>query len=351
MPHSSGGGSHSGGSHSGGGGGHSSSHSSGGGGGGGGLPSNRRTSSVPFRGCRTFLYYRNNQPVFVYSNYDIRKRDPMPLVSGLIVFFLFLLPVLLGCLAGMYFSFEKPKRLKRFSKCPELVIEDNLGIFEDETRLEKSMESFFDTTGIVPAVVTVSNDEWQKDYDSLERYAYDLYLDKFKDEYHWLIVYSEAIKDNGFNDWYWEGMQGDNTDPILTKKRADEFTLSLHDRLLLRDKYSVDTAIAMTLDEYEPKMMEPILNTGLFIICLFAFLLFLGVTIYSFAVAYRVPKVSETDKNALPVNLTAIYQEPCAYCGGVYVLGMHTVCPHCGAALPEKHYTKDAQGNVVEIKV
>ena len=349
MPHSSGGGSHSGGSHSSGGSHHSSSRSSGGSSSGGGLPSNRRTSSQPFKGSRRYLYYRDSKPYFIYSNYDIRKRNPMPLIAGLIVFSIFLLPVLVGSIIAMILSFQPPKRLTYYHKCPELVVEDDIGVIKDEDRLKESMESFFDTTGIVPAVVTISNETWQENYTNLEAYAYDLYVNRFRDEYHWLIVYSEAEKDNGFSDWYWEGMQGNNTDPILTEDIADRFTESLHTRLLQRDKYDVDTAIAVTFDEYNPQMMKVRMDKVVFFSGLFVFVLFAFITWYSFAVAYKPEKVPEEYKNAKLCELTAVYQEPCNFCGGVYIIGMHTTCPHCGGALPAHHYIKDEQGNVVEL--
>ena len=346
MPHSSGGGSHSGGSHSSS---HSSYHSSrSGGSSGGGLPSNRRSSSTPFPGSKRYLYYRNNKPYFIYTNYDVRKPDPMPLVTGLIVFFIILLPCILGGLFAIVKSVTIPHKVDS-DKHPKFVIEDNIGVIEDKKQLKKSMQAFYDTTGIIPAVITVDNSEWNEDYTNLENYAYDVYVNRFKDEDHWLIVYSEAVKDNGFNDWYWEGMQGDNTDTVLTNKRADAFTVSLHKRLLDRDTYSVDAAIALTFDEYRPQMMRPYLNMGGFLAGMFILLMFGGISWYVFAVAYKPAKVSEEFKNAQPCELTAVYEEPCNFCGGIFIVGMHTTCPHCGAALPAHHYIKDAQGNVVQI--
>ena len=346
MPHSSGGGSHSGGSHSSGGHSHSS-HSSGGGS--SGSSSSRRSSNQPFPGAKRYLYYRNNTPYFIYANYDVRKPDPMPRVSAFIVFFMILLPIMIGCAIVMIRSVNVPKKLTHSDK-PKYVIEDNIGVLEDTKQLKSAMKDFYDTTGIIPAVITVRNEDWNEDYTSLENYAYDLYINRFhKDETHWLIVYSESIKDNGFNDWYWEGMQGDDTDNILTGKRADAFTESLQKRLLLRDKYSVDAAIALTLDEFRPQMMRPSLDGLKFGFGLFLFLVFGGVTFYSFAVAYKPAKVPEEYKNAKLCELTQVYQEPCNFCGGIYIIGMHTTCPHCGASLPAHHYIKDAQGNVVEL--
>ena len=144
-------------------------------------------------------------------------------------------------------------------------------------------------------------------------------------------------------------MQGDRTDPVLTEERANKFTESLHKRLLQREKYSVDEAIAATFQEYTPQMMNIIMNKILFFSFLVTLLIFGGILAYSQATSGTKTKVPEQYKKAQLVNLTAVYQEACNYCGGVYIVGMHTECPHCGAALPAHHYTKDANGNIVQI--
>lgn len=136
---------------------------------------------------------------------------------------------------------------------------------------------------------------------------------------------------------------------ILTEKRADAFTISLHKRLLDRDTYSVDAAIALTLDEYRSQMMTPYVNPKPLTFAVVLLSMFGFIAWYIFAVAYKTPKVSEEFKKAQPCELTTVYQEPCNYCGGIFIIGMHTTCPHCGAALPAHHYIKDEQGNVVQI--
>ena len=348
MPHSSGGGSHSGGSHSGG----SSSHSSrsSGGGSSGGSFSNRRTSGQPFAGAKRYLYYRDHQPYFIYANYDIRKSSKGNLVMGIIVFTFFLLPFMIGALIGMAQAFKKPDRIDYFDgRKPEIVIEDNLGIFESKRDLKDTLKDFYEETGIVPAVITVRNEDWNEDYKSLEAYAYDVYVNRFHDEYHWLIIYSESTKDNDFNDWYWEGMQGNYTDPILTEKITGQFTESLQTRLLQRDTYSVDEAIGATFVEYTPKMMKMHFDGLLFGVCMFFFLLMGGASFYTIFVAYKPEKVPEYYKNAQPCELNVVFQESCSFCGGVFIVGMHTSCPHCGAVIPPHNYVQDAQGNIIQI--
>ena len=344
MPHSSGGGSHSGGSHSS----HSSSssHSSHSGGGGG---SSRRSSSTPFPGSRRFLYYNDNKPYFIYTNYDIRKPDPWPRVSAIIVFCVAFLPFLILSFFLMIRGINIPHKLENSVKNPKFIVEDNIGVIEDKKALKQYMREFYDTTGITPAVITVRNEDWNEDYTSLENYAYDVYLDRFDDETHWLFIYSESIKDNGFNDWYWEGMQGDDTDNILTSKRANEFTEVVQKRLIDRDKYSVDAALGLTLDEFRPKVMKPSLDSSRFISGAFMFIMMSLMSFGVLANAFKPVKIPEMYKKAQPCELTAVYQEPCNFCGGIYIIGMHTTCPHCGAALPAHHYIKDAQGNIVKL--
>ena len=173
-------------------------------------------------------------------------------------------------------------------------------------------------------------------------------MQRFPDEVHWLIVYSETIKDNGFNDWYWEGMQGDRTDPVLTEDHAAAFTESLHDRLMKRNKYSVDDAIAITLDEYAPKMMSLSCDKTDLIFGAIVFLMMSSVLFIVF-ITNRPRKVSEEYKKAVPCELNVVYQASCNFCGGMYVVGMHSGCPHCGASIPPQNYIQDPQGNIVKI--
>ena len=138
--------------------------------------------------------------------------------------------------------------------------------------------------------------------------------------------------------------------PVITGPRGDAFTDSLYKRLLQRDKYSVDEAIAETFDEFTPQMMKVSLkNEAQFYVFLFMTVMLLAGSVLSLLWSIHKTKVPEVYKNAKPCDLTAVYQEPCNFCGGIYIIGMHTECPHCGAALPAHHYMKDEQGNVVQI--
>ena len=337
MPHSSGGGSHGGGSHSGGGRSHSShsSRSSRSSSGSGGSINSNRISTKSFPGARRYVYYSGRRPHFVYSNYDIHKFDTRDFIVKIVAVLLFIVPLLSIPVLGVIAGRKVPKPLSTLSRYDN-VIEDNLGVLEDVDDLSDTCQDFFDETGISVAVLTISNSEWQGKYSSLEQYAYDAYVERFKDESHWLIVYSSYPKhdglDDSFDDWYWEGMQGDNTDSILTAKHADSFTQDLQKRLLQRGKYSVDDAIALSLEKLQPELMKTTYDLRIIALTIIVPLPFIWLVLY--CIGFH-PIVSMHRKKAVECSTKFVDQEKCEYCGGVYVAGFHKTCPHCSAELKE----------------
>ncbi len=275
------------------------------------------------------------------------------MVLGIIIFSAFMIPALFALIYGTKQSVNVPKKLTYFEdrdKRPEYVIEDDLDVLEDEKALKKSMKEFYETTGIVPAVITVENSEWKADYSNMEQYAYDQYVNRFHSaEVYVLIVYSSETKDDGFDDWHYEIMLGDDTEHIFTDKRTREFNEALNKRFLERSKYSVDDAIAKTLDEYRPKVMKTSFDPVSIIIWVIVFFVFAACGVPFLIVGLKPEKIPEEYKTAQPCDLTVVYQEACNYCGGVYIIGMHTSCPYCGAAITPHQYVKDEQGNVVQL--
>lgn len=211
MPHSSGGGSHSGGSHSGSG--FSSSSSSSGG------SSAKHIKHTSFPGARRYVYYENYRPVYVYADYDIRKGTASGKffsILGSAVSLLFGIMLLAMC-------YDKPQKMDT-SPSYHCEIKDTAGVIDDMDKVQNAIVDFYDETGIPVEIMTVNNEDWQGSYSELEYFAYDMYVTEFDDEEHWLVVYSEpASPDPDFNDWYWEGMQGDDTDNIITVDVADDF--------------------------------------------------------------------------------------------------------------------------------
>ncbi len=154
-----------------------------------------------------------------------------------------------------------------------IVLKDEAGVIDNEDELYKELERFMDKTGVTPSVVTIHNEEWENYY-TLENYAYDRYLQEFDDEMHWLIVYSEPTEpDPRFNDWYWEGMQGDDTDPVITVDKANEFNRRLHGELEHGTEFgtAVKTSFSEFTDNYSRSFDFEQLFPGLFILGFVAF--------------------------------------------------------------------------------
>ncbi|MBR2523009.1 MAG: TPM domain-containing protein [Clostridiales bacterium] len=331
MPHSSGGGSHGGGSH----GGHSHSHSHGSG-------SSRHTSRIYFPGSTRYVYYKDKQPVFVFADYDITKK-PGPSRYLLLLFYLpFILIFGIGIGQNVI---HIPTRLK-VDYDASIVIEDNAGVIDDEDELEQTLEKFLDETGIAPSVITVNNEDWETHYVDLETYAYDLYVNHFEDEKHWLLVYSQPRDpDPSFNDWYWEGMQGNDTDKILTDRKCDDFNQDLQ-KLLTQSTVTPGSAIEQALDDMIPGIMKVSVSWTMIPVWILV-VGFLGVHCY-FVVFHR-SKTSKLYETAIRCNEEVVKQEQCSYCGGVYIVGHHLNCPHCQASVTPHDYTVDDEGRITGI--
>ncbi|MDE6529763.1 MAG: hypothetical protein K2K96_03195 [Lachnospiraceae bacterium] len=248
MAHRSGGGSHSGGHHSGGH--HSSSH---GGSGGGNAP---RYSNRPFPHARRFRYYdRHGRERYLYGSEMPTKPSLFSLIFPLIFFIPFILAGIFS-VVSVFFTLTPTKPLRPDYEPTDVHIMDGAGVIDDEDSLEEILQEFEDTTGISPYVMTVYDEDW-KYYNELWNYAYEIYINSFSDEQHFLIVYSEPenAAELDFVDWSWEGIQGDDTDSILTESNIERFGDDLHDNLL-RNNVSVGEAFEKAFKKSLTYMME-----------------------------------------------------------------------------------------------
>lgn len=319
MPHSSGGGSHGGGSH---GGSHHSSHSHGGSG-----RSSRHTRSTYFPGATRYVYYNHHRPVYVYADYDItEKRSPLRFLM-----LLFYLPFILFTFSMFAEAYHHPHKLPQ-NYDYKIVVEDKANVLGNTAELRNSLVAFYNRTGISPAVITVENSDWQGIYSDLENYAYDLYVNHFADESHWLIVYSTPdgySSSDGFEDWYWEGMQGNDTDDVLTGSVTNSFNDELQKNLTARTRYTVSSAISTSFDDLTPTVMKSKVNWTM---------LFTSIAILAFVCLHAClmiginPKARKYAK-AKPCS-DAAQEKACEYCGYTYVVDTCTECPHCGAPIP-----------------
>jgi len=178
----------------------------------------------------------------------------------------------------------------------------------------------------------VENSDWQGNYSDLENYAYDLYVNHFADESHWLIVYSTPdgySSSDGFEDWYWEGMQGNDTDDVLTESVTNSFNDELQKNLTARTRYTVSSAISTSFDDLTPTVMKSKVNWTM---------LFTSIAILAFVCLHAClmiginPKARKYAK-AKPCS-DAAQEKACEYCGYTYVVDTCTECPHCGAPIP-----------------
>ena len=249
MPHSSGGGSFSGGSH-------------------GSFSSSRSTSSTPiyrtFRpGTRRYVYYHRHRPHYYFSEKQAEASSKF-VIPFLIIFALFWIGV---SIPFWFMTVNHPKRLS-MNYDSNIEISDCLDIMSDseEAQLREVLAEFQDLTGITPSVLTIPNSEWKSDYKSLERYAFNYYIKRYDDEKHWLIVYA-GDGASGYEDWNWEGMQGDDTDNVLTTAITDKFNRVMHNEL--RAGYTVKEAITDSFSEINPVVMETSVNWLLVVLLIF----------------------------------------------------------------------------------
>ena len=319
MPHSSGGGSHGGGSHSSY---HSSHH-----GGGSGQPS-RRLQTRPFNGARVFFTYIDGHQVYRYADYDIvgeGKRAhirPATAIISFVVVLVFLAFISVGMI-------QIPRKLSvNTEKDIKVVDEINILTNEEETEIQIRLSELYEKTGIATTVLVEDNSAWQPYYDSLEGYAYDRYCREFEDEYHWLIIYTQPENpDSGFIDWYWEGMIGDDTASALPQERIDAFNEELQENLY-RYPETPSKAFIKAFDNLITDSQKILIDReGLLV--LLSFLVEYGFFMVIICFIEPMQRKKYADyvevKNKKPVEIK------CDYCGGVYIVGTCTTCPHCAA--------------------
>ena len=316
MPHSSGGGSSGGGSHSGSGG-HSSS-----------APA-YRTSSHYFPGATCYVYYGRGglmRTVYLSGDASAATKSKIP---TLIIIGLFMLA---GVGVAVFTGFHNPKKIPT-DYATTIRVEDTTNVLSDaeESTLRQTFNQFYYVSGICPSFVSIPNSTWKAKYASLSGYAYDKYLDMFRDESHWLIVYAD---DGNKVNWAFEGMQGNDTDGVLSKRVTDNFNTFLYDKLSLPSS-SVGTALDEAFNHIMPTMMESYYAIELpMIIFLVAWEgILTGVFVVTLVGAIR----GKGLKNATKIDGQPVVKH-CPNCGNEYAEGTAYSCPKCGTQLSSEKY-------------
>lgn len=338
MPHSSGGGSHSGGSSGGG--------FSGGGSHGDGWFSSDSSSHTTYNhyvpGARTFVCYNHGRMDYVYANYPVgtdaqrSKKTAINLLKILAVVTVLFFIYTLVCVI--------PPAKIRAKYDTTIVIEDSAQVLDGDTGLRNALEAFHNETGITPAIMTVRNEDWQNHFSSLDNYAYELYVNRFSDEYHWLLVYSEPVSpDPDFNDWYWVGMQGDNTDKILNGSKLNTFNETLQKYLTASSRYSVSEAFEQVFEDVTPSIRKIDDLSGIVISNLMLYA-FIAVPFGGLSLGCWIEYKKNKDKKYIEITQIPkdkIEEDNCEYCGGLFIRGKHLTCPHCGAVIKAKGEEKN----------
>ena len=169
-------------------------------------------------------------------------------------------------------------------------------------------------------------------------------MNLFPDESHWLICYSTESADAGldaeeetdaFDNWQWEGMQGNDTDRIITTKVADHFTENMHKYLLARSRYTVGEAVNQGFLDIMPGIMERSFSfesDDIVYVLLYSGLM---IVLPAFFIVKKLKRVEPMrgKENAVkcPTDQGKLPEDTCEYCGGLFVHGIHISCPHCGA--------------------
>lgn len=300
MPHSSGGGSSGGGFHGG-----SSSGSS------------NRVSTHYFPGARRYRrYYSDGRP----DEYIYATSKPARTSISAIVILAVMGIVFMGASLSAAFS-EKPKFIVPVYS-DEPAIHDVVGVMEEKDKKEllSLLKEYNKLTGICPVIYTSFDEEWNREYANLEKFAFDKYVSNFSDEQHWVFVYSIPAGDAKFqpgglvtsSEFMWEAIQGDETDPIITQSVFKHIGMGIQ-RDLEEGKgpgpafiHGFTTAYSLARNKLHPNPVTAVFRT---ISSLVPFLLVAGIFIPVFVFAlksYKKDKAMSCEEVPLDVEPSPI---------------------------------------------
>ena len=203
-------------------------------------------SDRPFPGARRFRYYRNGEKKYVYSNTDLTKKNDQKPRWFLILFYI---PFIFGLFQAVK---ENPvvldiiPPLNSNSSYSETLIDDRQEILSeyDKEQMLKTMRQFKETTGVSIQLWTIPPMDWEHN-GAFRNYVLPAYSRAFDDETGWLIAYSET--NGGLGEWYWEGVQGDDTIEVLDVF-IDQFNDFFHQGLLADEDADLPGAFINSLD-------------------------------------------------------------------------------------------------------
>ncbi|MDO5155464.1 MAG: TPM domain-containing protein [Eubacteriales bacterium] len=303
MAHSGGGGSHGGGSHGGG------SHS---GGSGGGVARSTKYFSGSY--YHSYVDRRGKSHVYYSSQKHVPKPDKSQMIMTIISLTVFLLVVLFITVTGYIDTTHKLN-----DTTPDVVrIYDEEDFFTDseEQVLSDTLEEYYQQTGVNAVVCAVSNSQWKIHYASLEKYAMEKYYELFSDEKHYLVVFSNEMLEDGWQDWYFETIVGDDTTRAIGPTKESYMVEQIQNQLWNNDN-NAGTAIHLAFQDLIAYSSTTHIDWSGFGVFALSFL-FLGALIY---VAIDNYKKSVEEYNYFLQHPESI-KNPAEY---------HLQCPNCSA--------------------
>lgn len=215
----------------------------------------------PFPGARRY-YYINTMGVrrsFYYGGVP-QKRSLVSVIFPPLIF------IIAGIvMATVMFAVIIPTKLKP-SKCvfsgAFVSDADDLFTSEEEDAMIDSFKAFYDKTGIEPYLYAFESHNLPAEYGteinrkSMESYAYNIYVNTFSDEGHFMILYTETLDSSGnVQSWFWVDMAGNDTGNLIDDDAFDYFQ-DVMQRYLNASSISKGEAIARSFDESAKSIMK-----------------------------------------------------------------------------------------------
>ncbi len=287
-----------------------------------------------YRGANRYVYYRSGMPQYYFSDRPYTLQNAKS--EKIKMFFSSLISAILAVIFGISGYNSIPQKVKTDYNT-EILINDAAGLLSgtEETDMKEAFLSFQSKTGVTPAFFTINIEELRTKGRDLHNYAYNLYINTFDDEKHWLIVY---CSDNAEQTWSWEGMIGDDCGSMITADLENQFTKHLQSGLTSNSKtLSASVIEAFTqVGQQSGKIPGKKISTLIFVIAAGAFELFFSVKQFKKAAKNKPEDDPRINALQCPTAETEPETIKCEYCGGEFVAAMHTSCPHCGASVEEK---------------
>ncbi len=197
---------------------------------GSGSSASHRFSMRPFPGAMMYVYIGRGGRRHQFYSSEPPKRQNIPLlITAMSIFLLAVIAFTLFASTSVFPS----KISNSYCEPTGIYFHDGAGIIEDTASFNASMQAFYEATGAEPYVYTLREENFPTHaYGALTKYtledfAYDLYLDTFDDEGHYMIVFAKYS--NG--EWLWLDMAGTDTTGLIDDAAFEVFQDEMNTKL------------------------------------------------------------------------------------------------------------------------